>query len=185
VAPDDEVVGQAGAGGQIQNLQVVFDKAEWRTTGTVAYGGSAELGLGWTCQDIADLCPLDGSDYAGIQFTIHRNGGSVESADFFMDRNDDDTSEHAILCGTCVETTDSAFPTACLSPRATIAITQTPTVVTLRWSDFIGGLPHASADPAQITGMYIFLHPGPAPDGGAGGTYEIDLTIDDIQFIPL
>jgi hypothetical protein len=32
--------------------------------------------------------------------------------------------------------------------------------------------------------MHWLLHPGPPPDGGGDGTYQVDVTIDDIRFIP-
>jgi len=181
VSPVDEVVGEVDSTG---NVQIAFDNADWRTTGTLNYGDMAQLGITWSCEDISNLCPLDASAYGGIQFTIHSNGGQIQSADFFVERVDDDTVDDTIMCGTCVEPTPG-YRTACLPPRVTFAITQAPTVMTFRWSDFSGGLPHAAVDPSQIASMYWFLHPAPPPDGGSGGTYDVDVTIDDIQFIPL
>jgi hypothetical protein len=180
VSPRDELVGQVGATG---NLQIDFSNAEWRTTGSVAQGRVEQLDINWTCEDISDLCPLDASAYAGIQFTIRSNAGSVQAADFRVHTIEDDTVEMTIQCGRCIEAPGTLFPTACLAPRVNFPITRAPTVVTLRWTDFSGGLPTPSVTPSQITTMYIVVHEPPPSDGGAG-TYDIDLTIDDIRFIP-
>jgi hypothetical protein len=74
-----------------------------------------------------------------------------------------------------------------------------PTTIMLRWADLIGGSPNVSADPHQITGMlWYFDNPpagtdggatdagadGGAPDAAPPGTYYMDLTIDNIEFIP-
>lgn len=164
-------------------LQTDFTNGDWRTFGPSQSDRDEMLELSWDCEDIPALCPLDASDYAGIQFTIKSNAGPLQMLDFVARRIDDDAPGMVIECGTCVEAPGTLFPTACKPPVATFAVTSQPTVVTLRWADFAGGLPNAAADPSQITALYWVIHP-PFPAGAPTQSYAIDITIDDIQFVP-
>jgi len=164
-------------------LQTDFSNGDWRTFGLSQSDRDEMLELSWDCEDIPALCPLDASDYAGIQFTIKSNAGPLQMLDFVARRIDDDAPEMVIECGTCVEAPGTLFPTACKPPVATFAVTSQPTVVTLRWADFARGLPNAAADPSQITALYWVIHP-PFPAEAPTQSYDIDITIDDIQFIP-
>ncbi len=164
-------------------LQTDFSNGDWRTFGPSQSDRDEMLELVWDCEDIPALCPLNASDYAGIQFTIKSNAGPLQMLDFVARRIDDDTPETTIECGTCVEAPGTLFPTACKPPVATFAVTSQPTVVTLRWADFSGGLPNAAADPSQITDLYWVIHP-PFPAAAPTQSYDIDVTIDDIQFVP-
>ena len=70
--------------------------------------------------------------------------------------------------------------------RAGIQHAATPTTITVKWSDLAGGKPMASPDPAKIT-FISWVIPTPAGVGSATATvttYDIDLTIDDLQFVP-
>jgi hypothetical protein len=51
----------------------------------------------------------------------------------------------------------------------------------LLWTDFLGGSPNASPNPAEITGISI----NPTLDySGTASPYTLDLIIDDLELIP-
>lgn len=84
--------------------------------------------------------------------------------------------------GRCIPTsgTGQYSEQGCSTPTKTIAVTSTPTVVSILWSDFVGGAPEASvATPTEITSISWTL-----PWSSGGATYPVDLVIDDLTFIP-
>lgn len=63
--------------------------------------------------------------------------------------------------------------------KALPAVSATATTVTVLWSDFTGGKPVAGVTPSEITSIYWRF------SWAAGATaYDVDITIDDLAFIP-
>jgi hypothetical protein len=63
-------------------------------------------------------------------------------------------------------------------------VTAEPTTVTVLWSQLTGGLPAASVDPSEITGIsWSFPAPPGAGDPVSAMPYPVDIVIDDISFV--
>ncbi len=92
------------------------------------------------------------------------------------------TRAPAIRAGTA--TTTQYSQTVCAEPTKAVPVGSTPTPVTVLWSDFTTGKPNASPIPADIVGIRWVL-PTPAGAGTATPTtYPLDITVDNIAFIP-
>jgi hypothetical protein len=60
-------------------------------------------------------------------------------------------------------------------------ITQTPQTVRVHWSDLTNGVPVATPNPSEITGIAF----GPTLDfSGSASAYTLDLVIDDLMLVP-
>jgi len=60
-------------------------------------------------------------------------------------------------------------------------ITQTPQTVRVLWSDLTNGMPVATPNPSEITGIAF----GPTLDfSGSASAYTLDLVIDDLMLVP-
>jgi hypothetical protein len=173
-----------------------FGGMSWHLTGTV-HGRQDFFGLYWTCNAAANGgCTMDASQYAGIQFTIRGNVGPSNALNFTLGRKENDTPAEnpPANCGTCVVPADAAsHEAACHGPLTTVPVGTNVATVTYRWAQFTGGAPQASVDPHQLTGILWYFNDAPASDGGTadgsadgggGPSYTVDLTIDDIQFLP-
>ena len=56
--------------------------------------------------------------------------------------------------------------------------------VTVRFADLSRGRPEAAVNPAEITQIEWQLPPFDVVDAGAFQSYDVDLRIDDIRFVP-
>jgi hypothetical protein len=56
-------------------------------------------------------------------------------------------------------------------------VTTTPTPVTMMWADLTGGKPSPSVTPSELTGISFYF-------SWSSGSYPVDITIDDLSFIP-
>ena len=158
-------------------------QSNWHISGTV--GDYSGFGLYF------DNCNrLDVSMYKGLSFNISGSMGSNQltlsvgtlndtSAAGWINTHGGNTTDP----GRCVPTsgTGQYSEEGCSSPTKTIAVTDTPTMVTVLWTDFTGGSPEANvATPGDITHISWTL-----PWSGSGGTtYPVDIVIDDLSFIP-
>jgi hypothetical protein len=194
-----------------EDVQEDFTLLNWHITGNI-FGQQDFFGLYWNCSGApSGGCTMDASAYAGIQFTIMGNVGPSRTITFTMGRAEDDTPSENAMCGTCVVPADAAtHEDACHGPRKVLTLpanATTPMTVALRWADLVGGSPKSSIDPHQLTGILWYFTNAPPADGGTadagagdagdaagdaaseGGStgapsYAVDLTIDDIKFIP-
>jgi hypothetical protein len=158
--------------------------SNWHITETVEdYSG---MGLYF------NACALvDASAYRGISFTI---GGTINSptpntltmgvstaADtiaysWFVAH---DAGAVAPNFGTCIPASSNQYDGTCGDPQRAFTITSTPTTVTFLWSDFTGGKPAATVDPARITAIYWYF-----PWSGSGQTpYTVDVMLDNLSFV--
>jgi hypothetical protein len=71
-------------------------------------------------------------------------------------------------------------PTACLPPTATI----TATNQTVKFADLAGGAPVHMVDRAKLTGLLWQFTVDARPDGGPNSACAVDLTIDNVAFVP-
>lgn len=169
-----------------------FSALSWHITGLVHTAG-ARFGLEWFCSSgtgpTTGDCVLDVSAYAGIQFTIRGDAGPDHAVDLQLGQPADEAVITNPGCGAC-------FPSdACVNPQVTIDLGSgsSPMTVTLLWSNIAGGAPRAVLDGQLLSSFAWHLHDSPAdsnvPVGGdpsvGVGAYAVDLTIDDIRFIPL
>jgi hypothetical protein len=160
-------------------------QGNWHLTGTI--GDYSGFGFFW------DNCTrVDASAYKGISFKI---SGSVQGNQITMGIGTvgnaitaewliahGDTAVKADAPGRCVPPATAAnkyAQTTCHDAEKTIDVSATATTVNVLWGDFSKGAPTATVDPKNIVTVYWFL-----PWTGTGPTYEADLTIDDISFIP-
>jgi hypothetical protein len=158
----------------------------WHLSGTVSdYSGFALY---------FDNCDrVDASAFKGITFTI---SGSVPQGNAitmgvgtvadtptgeWMLSPGGKTTAKPTDAGRCVPTSGTQYyHPGCADPMAQIPVTSAPVTQQVLWSKLTGGTPVSSPDPAKITTIYWFF-----PWSGAGATpYAVDITIDDLGFIP-
>jgi hypothetical protein len=83
--------------------------------------------------------------------------------------------------GRCIPTsgTSQYAQEGCSNPTRAVSVTETPSVVSVLWSDFSGGSPEPDvATPAEITGISWTF-----PWAADGTPYPVDIVIDDLSFI--
>ena len=164
--------------------------SNWHISGTV--GTYSGFGLYF------DGCSrIDASAYQGISLKI---SGTVEQDGMVTIGVDtlDDTitatwlnshgSTGATNPGRCNPPTDSTLnqysQSTCANPTASIPVTATPTVQSILWTDFTGGKPGSSVKASDIIGIHWFF-PNPSGAGTTSPTtYKVDITIDDLSFVP-
>ena len=168
--------------------------SNWHITGPVGdYSG-----FGFYFQSGSAGCNVvNATGFKGISFTISGTvmGGSLT---FEVDTLND-TIKPAWLSahggtpgatdpGACdpggTATTTQYSQTACVEPTTTITVGSTPTTVTVLWSQFTNGKTNPSPDPAAITGIRWVLPTPGSPGTAAAVTYPLDITVDNIAFVP-
>jgi hypothetical protein len=137
---------------------------------------------------------LDASAFKGIRFTI---SGSVPSgnaitmgigtindtttAAWLAANGKTDANPNAAgRCTPSQNTNNIYYHPGCGDPTLQIPVAATPTVKDVLWTDLTGGTPDANPNPKEITSIYWYF-----PWSGSGAAeYAVDLTLDDLQFIP-
>jgi hypothetical protein len=175
-------------------LTSLVTASNWHITGTVGdYSG-----FGFYFQSGSAGCNVvNATGFKGISFTI---SGTVQgqSLTFEVDTMNDTIKPAWLMAhggtpgstdpGACdpggTASTTQYSQTVCAEPTTAIPVTSTPTTVSVLWSQFTNGKTAPSPDPSQITGIRWTL-PVPAGVGTTGvTTYALDITLDDIAFIP-
>jgi hypothetical protein len=122
------------------------------------------------------------SDYTGVSFVISGTAGTELT---FTVGTVENTKAAA---DTCPPTVATCTATDCAPNKKTITLTDTPTTVTVLWTDLTGGAPSTSVKPAQITNM-AFAMPWDwawTVDGGgvpADHAYSVNVVIDEIRLV--
>jgi hypothetical protein len=153
-------------------VQQDFSGQNWRLAGTVA-SGDEHFGIYWTCSlpTAGGGCTLDTSRFRGMRFTVKGNVGPDHAMSFSLGRAENDPSVANAGCGSCTvpATSDAAVGDYCRGPRVMYNVPDDgqPHTITVLWTDFTDGSPHASIDPHQLTGMLWIFHPPATTDGGA------------------
>jgi len=174
-------------------LTADFSKEDWHITGTV--GDYSGFGL------VFGGCNLvDASMFSGISFSIKGSvpiaGALADTVQMIVATAADDPASAWLNAhkmagaddkpdsfGTCMPV-NNQYDGTCNSPTYTVPVTATATTINVKWSDLKGGKPLASPDPMKITSI-AWVIPTPAGLGGAMlMTYMVDLTIDDLKFLP-
>ena len=157
--------------------------SNWHITGTV--GDYSGFGLYF------DNCNrVDASAYQGISFTVSGSVGDNNEIVLNVGTLNDSIAAGWINThggtttdpGRCVpETGTNQYDQQdCKNPTVTIPVSDTPTEVTILWSDFEGGSPEPNvATPSEITFISWSF-----PWTSDGTAYPVDLTIDDLSFVP-
>jgi hypothetical protein len=174
-----------GAGPYAVNSDVTGNN--WHMTGSLGdYSGFGIVFVG--------CAALNASAYKGISFTVQGSvpmGGTIT---FSVNSAADDISH--VWLNAVVKPTPAALVNAgrcipaamqydgtCTAPSRSIPVTAERTTINVLWADLAGVRPSAAIDPTEITNL-SWNFPPPA---GAGTTtpttYDVDLTIDDLQFI--
>jgi hypothetical protein len=139
-------------------------EGELHVTGTV--GTYSGFGV-WLGQCIVDM-----SDSTGVSFKI---GGTTGSGmlKFSVNTNSNQAPDMCLTGkGTC--NVDTAG--ACTPNSVSIAIPATPTVITVPWTDLMGGSPSATVNPEEVLQFQWDF------DWSDTMTpYEIDVTVDDVM----
>ena len=120
---------------------------------------------------------INAASYSGVRFTISGDVGSSGTVRFFpvVNRNRDVSTEFSV--GSCIPDDASSPWLSCHPPEVSLPVTSLPTVHSVPWSAFTGGVPAASTDGSDVlTFEWAFRW----QDGDAA--YAGKLTIDDVTF---
>ncbi len=164
-----------------------FSGQNWHITGIVGPADDAHFGIYWTCAlaTASGGCTLDVSRFKGISFKVKGYAGPDNQMTLSLGRAENDPSVANAGCGSCVlpASSDAAIGDYCRGPRATFSVPAdgSEKTVTVLWTDFADGSPHASIDPHQVTGILWIFHNPPSPDGGTdgGGAADAPMSTDD------
>jgi len=187
-------------GAAMYPLTADFSGENWHITGTV--GDYSGFGLVFSLKSSASGgCNLvDASMFSGISFSIKGSvpipGALADTVQLIVATAADDPASAWLNAhkmagaadvpdsfGTCMPVSNQ-YDGTCGSPTYTVPVTATATTINVKWSDLKGGKPMASPDPMKITSI-AWVIPTPAGVGGASvATYMVDLTIDDLKFLP-
>jgi hypothetical protein len=162
--------------------------SNWHMTGSLGtYSGFGIVFVG---------CSLvDASAYRGISFTVQ---GSIPMGNltFSVGTAADEISHvwlntsaaplpmppAAINSGRCIPAA-LQYDGTCAAPSRSVPVTAERTTISVLWADLAAGRPAATVDPKEITNIN-WSFPPPAGAGTMNPTtYDVDLTIDDLQFI--
>lgn len=120
---------------------------------------------------------VDASSYRGVRFTISGDAGSSGTVRFFpvVNRNRDVSTEFSV--GACIPDDASDPWTSCHPPEVSLPVTSSPTVHSVPWTAFTGGVPTAKTEGSDVlTFEWAFRwQPGDT-------AYTGKLTIDDVAF---
>jgi hypothetical protein len=169
-------------------LTADMSDGDWHLTGEV--GDYSGWGIFFNACSV-----LDASAFSGIQFTISGDiamGGTVilnvgtaadDIGSEWLNDNTMPATPVAPNFGRCVPNA-TQYDGSCAAPKFSVAVTSTPTTITVSWDELLGGQPEESVNPAEIT-LISWSLPAPAGVGTAAVTpYTVDVRIDDIAFIP-
>lgn len=156
--------------------------SNWHISGMVAtYSG---FGLYWNACAL-----LDASAFKGISMTISGTIPAPNTLTIVVGTEADtiSTSWYAKYdmppitptFGNCIPPGSNQFDGSCTSPSRAIPVTATPTTVILLWADLTGGKPQPSVTPSQLTAISFYFS-----YSGTTAAYPVDITIDDLSFVP-
>jgi hypothetical protein len=158
--------------------------SNWHISGTV--GTYSGLGLYWNACAL-----LDASAFKGISMTISGSVPAPNTLSLSVSTAEDTISTewyakytvppatYSPTFGTCAPPGNNQYDGTCTAPSKAIPVTATPTKVTILWADLILGKPQASVTPSKLTGISFYF-----TWSGTAVAYPVDITIDDLSFIP-
>jgi hypothetical protein len=140
---------------------------------------------------------VDASAYKGISFKISGSvpqGNQITMGIGTLNNiiasswllSHDDTSAKEGDPGRCMPTsgTNKYSQSQCADATKVVAVGADPTEVKILWDDFKGGKPDKGVNPSDIVTVYWFFPPPSGAGGTTPTTYDVDITIDDLSFIP-
>jgi hypothetical protein len=129
-------------------------KSNWHISGTV--GTYSGFGLYWNA-----CAKLDASALKGISMTISSTGTIPANTLYLSVNTAADTistawyakytvppATYSATFGTCNPPGSNQYDSTCTAPSKAIAVTTTPTPVTMMWADLTGGKPSPSVTPS-------------------------------------
>lgn len=161
----------------------------WHMTGTLGtYSGFGVVLVGCTS--------LDASAYKGISFTVQGSVPMGNTITFNVNTAANDISHlwlntaamplpsppAGVNAGRCIPAA-AQYDGSCAAPNRSIPVTAERTTVSVLWADLVGGRPAATVDPKEITNLSWNFPPPVGAGTPTPTTYDVDLTIDDLQFI--
>jgi hypothetical protein len=180
------IPGETFAGGSFvypSSLTEDFSDDSWHVTGTV----DDWAGLGIYIQD--DCSPIDASAYRGFTVTISGTLPAGRGLTMWLGTEtntvatswlvEHDAADVQLTSGICIPTTDNQYDGTCENGSADVPVSETPETVELLWSDFTGGKPESTMNPAQITRFGFRFAWG----GDSDTAYDVDVTLDDLGFL--
>jgi hypothetical protein len=162
---------------------------DWHVSGRVVE--PAGFGIFFNCQ------LLDASRFGGVAFRVRgqvgpgdiavgnlirlrvRTAGNDASREWFIATG----ASAPATFGRCTPELDQ-YDGTCEPANADVVVTPAGSEVTVRFADLARGRPEASVNPAEITQIEWQLPPFDVVDAGAFQSYDVDLHIDDIRFVP-
>lgn len=161
-----------------------MSNSNWHITGSV--GTYSGFGLYFDSCSRIDASAFKGISFKvssavisdGITFGVDTLDNTI-TADWINSHGDSSTGP-----GRCTPPADPTLnqytQSTCTNATASIPVTATPIVQQVLWGDFTRGKPDANIEkPAEIVGIHWNF-----PWTGAGTPYTVDLTLDDLSFIP-
>lgn len=120
----------------------------------------------------------DASKYDGVRFKISGDTGG-NKVTFLLQTNKNLYPDPMAMKGECQAAPEKKF-IDCIHPGFAITVTADEQVVELTWDKLKGGLPASAAttDGSDIVGLQWAF-----PWGASMAPYDVDLTIDDVEFI--
>jgi hypothetical protein len=140
-----------------------------RLSGTV--GDYAALGVSF------GAC-VDASAYAGLGFALGGSVGPTGMLTLSVYTRGDSPEPPFTATGTCIPR-DPANPFAdCRQVYLTLPVSPAAGPTTVRFADFLGGMPAATADPAQMLSIWFSL-----PWTPTAQPYAVDLTLGNLALV--
>jgi hypothetical protein len=171
-------------------------QSNWHISGTVG----TYSGFGIYIDQVNGCNMMDASAYKGISFKIGGTVGQGGTVTLEVDvlnnaippewkiaHNEAGVDTKSI--GVCLPPDSAAnewSQTKCVQPTKTITVPATPAQMNVLWTDLTGGKPEANpgVSPNQIIAIRWMLPNPPGADSTTPTTYKVDITIDDLSFIP-
>jgi hypothetical protein len=122
----------------------------------------------------------DASAFDGVRFTISGDAGPSKKVSFFLQTNSNLYPDPAAMKGECTDATEATKFTACSHPFYSVTVGAEPVPVEITWAKLTGGLPAAAA---TTTGKDIVGFSWVFAWAASGTPYDVDVTIDDVEFI--
>ena len=121
---------------------------------------------------------VDASAYAGLSFALGGSVGPVGTLLLSVYTREDSPEPPFTATGTCVPQ-DPANPFAdCRQAYMTLSVSPTAQPTTVRFADFLGGMPASNAEPTQMLSIWFSL-----PWGPTAQPYAVDLTLGNVALV--
>jgi hypothetical protein len=122
---------------------------------------------------------INGSKFDGVRLTASGSVGTGMQVQFFLITNRTKDVNEADGVGECVPEDPNDAWGSCRPPSVTLPITAAPTVHSIPWTAFAGGLPEDKTDGSDVIALQWSFE---WVDANTSTPYEAELRIDDLAF---